>query len=697
MTKLDYILELGVEEIPASYFGPAIDYLKERLSRELKNARLDFHKMWVWGGPRRLALGLVGLDAAQSDVEEEVTGPPLSSAFDANGNPTKAAEGFAKGRGVPISEIFTVNTPKGPYLAARRSLAGKPAGEILSAMIPPILQSLPFPKVMRWGDGEHQFVRPVHWLLSVLGWDVLPMTFAGVKAGKLSYGHRFLYPGGVVITSPREYEERLAETHVIVDFETRKDMVLKEIKRVMEDSGTELVVTLDEELVNEVTNLIEEPTAILGHFDSGFLDLPLAVSATAMKEHQRYFPITDSSGRQAPYFVAINNTRARDMEVVRKGHERVLHARLEDARFYYEEDKKIPLALRAKDLEHVVFHHHLGSYLEKVERIVGLGTDLARELAPEVRDTVARAAELSKCDLVTGVVKEFPSLQGVMGREYALADGETPEVSEAIREHYLPSKAGGPLPGTLAGAILSMADKLDTICGCFAAGLQPTGANDPFALRRQALGVILITIDRNWKFSLAPHVDRALSNFEGLVKVPMKEVRAGLQEFFKARLKSHMLAQGISADGAEAVLQVNGNLPLFSLQKALALEELKKKEGFRDLAQTFKRVVNIIKKFGGKEIPLDPEAMALLDKDAEKNLLAAVRDLEAEAPGFLDPGDFATLLEKIVSLKTPVDAFFEEVLVDDPDPALKRARIALLNKTSELFELIADFSRISTS
>ncbi|MDR2459983.1 MAG: glycine--tRNA ligase subunit beta [Deltaproteobacteria bacterium] len=693
MSTLDFILELGVEEIPASYFGPAMTYMRERITKELAQARLPFVRMEVWGGPRRLALGIWGIEAMQPDVVEELIGPPLSSAFDSNGNPTKAAVGFAKGKNVPISEIFTLTTPKGSYLAVRKQLTGQPCGEILKNLLPNVLENLPFPKVMRWGTGDYSFVRPVHWLLSVLDGEVLPMEFAGAKAGKVSYGHRFLSPGAVVLTSPEEYVSRLAEIHVLVDYNTRRQRVIEEIALVVGQSKTDLVVTLDDELISEVANLVEEPVAILGRFDSQFLELPLAVSATAMKEHQRYFPITDSLGRQAPYFVAINNTRARDMDVVRAGHERVLRARLEDARFYYQEDKKTHLSQRADDLKHVVFHHLLGSYREKVERIALIANELASLVAPEEKETILRAAALCKCDLVTGVVKEFPSLQGVMGREYALADGEKPEVADAISEHYLPTKAGGQLPKTLLGAILSVADKLDTICGCFSVGLSPTGAADPFALRRQALGIILIIIDRNWRFSLEPYVDKALATLGNLVKKPLREVKADILDFFKARLKSHILAQGISADGAEAVLSVHGSYPLSVLLRAQALEELKRKEGFIDLAQTFKRVVNIIKKFGGREIILTPDRLV---KDAEKNLLNAVITLENESGKYLEQGNFKELLNRITALRAPVDAFFEEVLVDDPDPELKELRIALLNRTSSLFELIADFARVST-
>jgi glycyl-tRNA synthetase beta chain len=411
-----------------------------------------------------------------------------------------------------------------------------------------------------------------------------------------------------------------------------------------------------------------------------------------MKEHQRYFPVTDGQGRQAPYFVAVNNTRARDMAVVRRGHERVLRARLEDARFYHQADRQVRLADRGEALKGVVFHHLLGTSWDKVQRFKALALELARQNCPELSEVVERAADLCKNDLVTGVVGEFPSLQGVMGREYALADGESPSVADAISEHYLPIKSGGALPASPAGAVLSIADKLDTICGCFSVGLLPTGAADPFALRRQALGIILIMLDRGWSWSLEPHIDKAIAGLSGVAQRPAKEVRAETLEFFKTRLKSHILAQGISGDGAEAVLGLHGDSPLGALGRAMALEALKKREGFRDLAQTFKRVVNIIKKFGPKETLVTPEALV---HDAERDLLAAVAAIEEEAKSFLDKGDYLGLLDRIATLRGPVDAFFDQVLVDDPDPTLKNARVALLNRASHLFELVADFSRVS--
>ncbi len=693
MSTVDLILELGVEEIPAGYFAPAISFLEEKLTKTMTDSRLPFERLKIWGAPRRLGLGLWGLADHQPDVEEEVVGPPLSAAYDANGNPTKAATGFAGGQGVSVSDLLTVTTPKGKYLAAHKSVKGRSVAAVLSEVLPEILAALPFPKNMRWGNGEYTFVRPVHWLLAVLDGEVLPISFAGAKAGKVSYGHRFLHPGAVVITSPDEYETRLAETHVQVDFEKRRELVRQEIDRVIREDSADLKLVVDEELVEEVANLLEEPVAVLGNFDSHFLELPLAVATTAMKEHQRYFALTDARGRLAPYFIAVNNTRARDMNVVRKGHERVLRARLEDDRFYFTEDRKVKLADRAEQLKGVVFHHLLGTSWQKVERFKALALYLADIVAPQYKDQLARAADLCKCDLVSGVVQEFPTLQGVMGREYALLDGEAPEVAEAIMEHYMPVRAGGELPASAIGAILSVADKLDTICGCFAVGLIPSGAADPFALRRGALGIINIFLDRGWRESLEPLIDQALENLSGWAKRPARETRAAVLEFIRVRLKNLLTGQGVSGDAAEAVLSVHDQ-PLAAALRARALENLKAQEGFKDLAQVFKRVVNIIKKFGLKENFAHWDRLTL---PPEKTLLDRVSSLENKTAGYLASGDFAGLLAEIAALRGPVDSFFEQVLVDDPNPGIKEARIALLSRACGLFEQIADFSRISTA
>ena len=690
----DLIVELGVEEIPAGYFAPAMEFLEEKLTLALREAHLPFERLQTWGAPRRLALGLWGLAAQQPDVEEEVVGPPLSAAYDANGNPTRAATGFAGGQGVSVSDLKTVTTPKGQYLAVKKCVKGRAVGEILAEILPGLFAALPFPKNMRWGTGEHTFVRPVHWLLAVLDGEVLPFGFCGAKAGKVSYGHRFLHPGALVVTSPHEYETRLAESHVQVDFEKRRELVRQEIERVTREHSADLRLVADEELVEEVANLLEEPVAVLGRFDSHFLELPLAVATTAMKEHQRYFALTDSKGRLAPYFIAVNNNRARDMAVVRKGHERVLRARLDDARFYFDEDRKNRLDSRIEALKGVVFHHLMGTSWQKVERFKALALHLAELAAPSQKIKLSRAADLCKCDLVTGVVQEFPSLQGLMGREYALLDGEDPAVAEAVFEHYLPARAGGALPSAPLGAILSVADKLDTIAGCFSVGLIPSGAADPFALRRGALGILNIFLDRGWAVSLSALIDQSLELLAPWAKRPPRETKAAVAEFFKVRLKGLMTGRGLSADTAEAVLSLHDDQPVSALRRAQALEGLKTREGFKDLAQVFKRVVNIIRKFGPKD---EFDDWARLEGEAEKALLSRVEKVERLSASQIQAGDFTGLINDIADLRGPVDKFFEQALVDDPDPRLKAARIALLSRLGRLFELIADFSRLSAA
>ncbi len=694
MNTKDLILELGVEEIPASYFAPAIKFMEDRLTRNLEDAHLSFERLKTWSAPRRLGLGLWGLADHQPDKNEEIVGPPLSAAYDSNGNPTRAATGFASGQRVSISDLKTVTTPKGQYLTVRKSIKGRTAREVLTDILPEILAALPFPKTMRWGSGEYSFVRPVHWLLAVLDGEVLPINFAGIKAGKVSYGHRFLHPGAMVITSPNEYETRLAEAHIQVNFEKRRNLVRQEIERVIRENSVDLRLLPDEELVEEVTNLLEEPIAIMGHFDSCFLELPLTVAITAMKEHQRYFTLTDSQGRLAPYFIAVNNIRARNMEVVRKGHERVLRARLDDARFYFNEDRKTKLSDRIEGLKGVIFHNLLGTSLQKVERFKALALYLADQVAPKQQEKLTRAANLCKCDLITGVVKEFPSLQGLIGREYARLDGEDPQVAEAIYEHYLPVRANGKLPLSTIGAILSVADKLDTICGCFAVGLIPSGTADPFALRRGALGILNIFLDRGWAISLNQLIDKSMELLADWSKRPIKEGRGAVAEFIRTRLKGLITERGVSTDATEAVLALYDDNPVAAMKRALALEKLKSQENFKDLVQVFKRVINIIKKFGAKNNFSD---WSRLNLEVERNLLTRLIKLEQKSDELTKSGDFNKLINEIIVLRDPVDKFFEQVLVDDPDILIKEARIALLSRLNRIFEFVADLSRLNTN
>jgi len=692
MSRIDFLFEVGTEEIPAGYLAPALAALEERLSQALTAARLDFKRLRTWATPRRLAVGLWGLAEGQADTLKEITGPPVKVAFDQAGRPTKAALSFAQNQGVDVADLITVETKKGEYLAVRRKEQGRPTAEVLTEILPPLILGLPFPKVMRWGRGEVAFVRPIHWVLAVLDGRVLPLSLGGITAADTSRGHRFLHPEPVEIDSPDDYENRLAAAHVIVSFDRRLDLVQEEIARAAAENGTDLRVLPDEELETEVANLVEEPAAICGRFDESFLKLPAPVLITAMREHQRYFALTDGQGRLQPYFIAVNNTRARDLNVVRRGHQRVLRARLDDARFYFEDDRKTTLESKQEALKEVVFHSLLGTSWEKVQRFTRLAEDLADRLDPAVKPVLLRAAGLCKCDLVTGVVGQFPSLQGVMGREYALLDGEPEEVAQAIQEHYWPIRAGGELPRTSAGALLSLADKIDTICGCFGVGLIPTGAADPYALRRQALGVINIILDQGYRLDLGRVIGQALTGLQSRLTRPAEAVRAEVLEFFRLRLKNQLTGQGASTDGAEAVLSLHYQDLVPAAARVWALEEIKARLDFQDLAVAFKRVVNIIKKFGAKA-DFDPN---LLAENEEKALLAAVEDVAAQTRTLASADDYAGLLRLIVGLKPAIDTFFDRVLVDAPDPKLKTNRLALLTRIADLFALIADFSKIST-
>ena len=545
---------------------------------------------------------------------------------------------------------------------------------------------------MRWGKGEFSFVRPIHWLLAVYGGKVLPMKLGRIEAGGVSYGHRFLHPAPFKVQSPDDYVVRLREAHVIVSFSEREDMVREEISRAAAEGESGLQVLTDDDLAKEVTNLVEEPAAILGRFDGSFLELPDDVLVTAMREHQRYFALTDAQGRLRPYFIAVNNTRARDMNVVRRGHERVLRARLEDARFYFDDDRKTSLESKQAELKKVVFHSLLGTSWEKVERFTKIATFLGERLDPESKTVLMRAAHLCKCDLVTGVVSEFPTLQGVMGREYARLDGEPEEVAQAIYEHYLPIRAGGDLPKTSPGALLSLADKIDTIAGCFGVGLIPTGTADPYALRRQALGVINIILERNYKISLKEIVHHALVDLADRLKKPEKKVVNEVMEFFRQRLKNQLTAQGASTDGTEAVLSLHHDNLVAAVARVWALEAIKAREDFADLAVAFKRVVNIIKKFGSEE-DLDID---LLKLEQEQALLANIQEVESQVVSLKEAEDYRQILFLIVGLKPVIDHFFDSVLVDDPEARLKRNRLALLTRISRLFSQVADFSVIST-
>jgi glycyl-tRNA synthetase beta chain len=541
---------------------------------------------------------------------------------------------------------------------------------------------------MRWSDLEVRFARPVHWIVALFDGAVVPFTFGNIASGSQSRGHRFMANSAFPV---RDFEHYLAECErhfVIPDPEKRKEIIRREVARLA--AAAQGQVLPDEELLEQVSYLVEYPSAVLGTFNADFLQVPKEVLITSMRSHQRYFSLVDNAGKLLPAFITINNNLAEDPSVVVKGNERVLRARLSDARFFFEEDKKVSLDSRVESLKAVVYQAKLGTSYEKMERFRALAVALAQQLQPALQEKTARAATLCKADLVSAMVGEFPEVQGVMGREYALLEGEDVQVAEAIREHYLPTQAGGVLPAGDIGAFVSLADKLDTICGCFGVGLIPTGTADPYALRRNAIGILSIILDRRYAVSLPALLDRSLELLTTKLNRPAAQVRSEVLEFFRMRFFNMLTTQGYPQDVVDAVLAAAFDAPLDALARVQALTELKKEEIFRPLTVAFKRVGNIIK--GGSEKPVDS---TLFQAACEHDLEKAVRQVGADVQASVRQGEYGAALRAIATLRAPVDAFFEGVMVMADDPAVRANRLALLTSVAGLFRGVADFSRIA--
>jgi glycyl-tRNA synthetase beta chain len=634
---------------------------------------------------------------ASSDRSSEVVGPSAKAAYDREGKPTQAAERFALGLKISLDRLRRVQTPKGEYVAASVEEKGRPALALLPEILTSAVHGIGFKKSMRWGDVEQNFARPVHWLVALLGEEVLPLIFGDVRSGRRTHGHRFLAPEPIVLRAPADYEKTMENAHVIPDFARRKAMLEDRLRAVAQKARAQLIS--DPDLLDQVTNLVEEPHPLLGSFDERHLDLPREVLVQEMKSHQRYFPLTDASGRLVARFVAVSNTPVQDEKTSIIGYERVLKARLADGRFFFDEDRKVSLADRVERLRRVVWQGKLGSYADKVERIRALALSLAEMTGrtdSNLRQTIERAATLSKADLVTGMVGEFPELQGTMGREYALASGESPEVALAIFEHYLPRGASDSLPTQDAGALIGIADRLDSLCGIFAIGKIPTGAADPFALRRACLGVIHIVLGRGYRFALSSAVATALQLLAPKLadlKAKPSEVRAGDQvlEFFRGRLKA-LWAEQHRADVVEAVLSA-GFDDLVAAQKRLqALAHLVGQAELDALAMTFKRVANIVGKQGKGEVgAIDP---GRLIEEEERALHRCLSEASAAVERRRAADDYAGALDVIRGLKPAVDAFFDRVMVIAEDKALRANRISLLHGVRALFGQVADFSKL---
>lgn len=690
MTTL--LLEIGAEEIPAGYIEPALGALAATLSAQMDRARIDHGAIHTYGTPRRLALMVADVAGKQKSVTVETMGPPSKIGFDDSGNPTMAAEKFAEKVGIKVSRLKTKKTEKGVYLYAKKVERGVATATVLKQILPGIILDTPFPKTMRWMDLEIAFARPLHSILALLGDRVLSFAVGNVKSGRYTRGHSFMHPKKIKIKHPDDYLTALRDAGVIVDIAERKAMVQTQVAAEAKASGGTILE--DPELVDIVTNLVEYPLATAGSFESEFLEVPREVLITAMREHQKYFAVVDDKGDLMSKFIPVNNTRTRDLALVATGHERVLRARLSDAKFFYNADIQVPVEDRVAKLEGVLFQAKLGSMYAKTERIGRLGDFLAGAVSggAQLQTDLARAARQCKSDLVSQVVVEFPKLQGVMGRVYAAVAGENKETASAIEEHYRPTRSGGALPETITGSLLSIADKIDSICGCFSVGLVPTGAADPYALRRQGIGIIQIMRARNFAFSLRELIRFGIEQFGDKVTADADQVTEQIYVFLQRRLARILVDEGFSKDVVAAVASVSVDHIPNVWKRVAALENLKGAANFEPLAVAFKRVANIMKKSG--QSAGDAVDQALFEDAAEKALYSAVLAVQQEVDTCLENGSFDMALTKIASLRPSVDAFFDEVLVMAEDEKIRGNRLALLGYIASLFGRFADFTKI---
>ncbi len=687
MSAKEFFLEIGTEEIPAGFVPRAMAEMEAMITKELANARLSYSTVQTVATPRRLALVVKDIPAVQPDAEITATGPSKKAAFDADGKPTKAAEGFARGQGVTIADLQVVTTDKGEYLAVTKRETGRPTHELLSEILPAIIANIPFKKSMRWGDLDVRFARPIHWIVALFDGVVVPFTFGNIESGSTSRGHRFMANAPFPVRNFSHYLEECERHFVIPDPERRKEIIRRESHRVAAAAGGHLLP--DEDLLEQITYLVEYPSAVHGTFSREFLKVPKEVLITSMRSHQRYFSIVDAQGNLMPGFITINNTLTDDPTVVVKGNERVLRARLSDARFFFEEDQKIKLDARVEELKKVVYQQKLGTSFEKMERFKTLAEGLADKLNPAVKSQTGRTAWLCKADLVSGMVGEFPEVQGIMGREYAVLEGEDVTVANAIAEHYLPIQAGGELPASDVGAFVSIADKLDTICGCFSVGLIPTGAADPYALRRATIGIISIILDKGYRLSLSELIDNSLGLLSSKLNRPKEQVAKDVLEFFRGRF-INLLGNEFASDAVDAAVSADFDDLVDVKARIVALAGFKSHPDFEPLTVAFKRIGNIIKE--GTDALVDP---SLFQEDAEGVLYQAFHDVKIKAGAAIEQGAWLEALTRIAGLRGPVDGFFDKVMVMAEDQQVRTNRLALLTVIDRMLGRIADFSRIA--
>jgi len=689
----DLLFEIGTEEIPAGFLAPALSQLKDKCIQRFSELKIGHGEVKVLGTPRRLGLIVCDVGEKQDDIKEELLGPSKKAAFDEAGNMTKAAEGFARSKGVDVSELVVVDTPKGEYLMLVREVVGKGTAELLPDILATLIGGLSFAKSMRWGSNLQTFARPIQWLVALWGEDVVPVEHGGIQASNRSGGHRFMANERFVINNAGTYEKQLFEKQVIADPSRRRADVVAEIKRAVAESSSiqNGSVSIDENLVDTVTNLVEIPFGICGVFDEKFLQLPAEVLITSMREHQKYFPVVNSEGDLLPAFVAVNNTRVNDEAVTRKGHQRVLRARLEDALFFFNSDRETRLEERIPKLAGIIFQAKLGTMLEKNDRLIKLSRILAEKIDGQLVEDVCRAARLCKTDLLSDMVGEFPSLQGVMGAAYATQDGENAGVATAIKEHYMPKRSGAEIPSSDGGALLGLADRFDTLAGCFGIGQTPSGKADPFGLRRITLAILHIIEEKKYTVSLRDVVQKSLALYGDKVDAGSLTVENKIR-FIKGRFVNDCVRRGMDAGAVEAVVSVNFDDINDCLSRISSLSEMKKEPAFGVLAASYKRVKNIIKGNKATEVKAD-----LFEHDAEKDLYELFLEVRKNMEIFIDNREYTAALKAMLSMKEPVDTFFDEVMVMAEDENVRQNRLNLLTALGELIRQIGDISKMQES
>ncbi len=679
----DLLFEIGAEEIPAGFMPNILGQLKQLAETKLNDAHLPFESIATYGTPRRLALIVKGLADTSAEISERHKGPSASIAYDADGNATKAAIGFARGKGLDVADLVVEDG----YIYAETKTAGVPAKDIVTDMLPQLITGLNFPKSMHWGNLDAKFVRPVRWLVALLDEEVIPVEFATVKSGNVTRGHRFLGADEITIKNAASYVDTLKENFVMVDQDARRELISKQLHDIAASKNASIV--WDDDLLEEINYLVEWPTALCGGFEESYLALPDAAIITPMKDHQRYFPLVGQDGKLLPMFLTVRNGSDHSIEVVQAGNERVLRARLDDAKFFFNEDRKKPLIDRQDGLTKIVFQEGLGNLADKTERLLKLGRVFGEEcgLHEDAAVVLERATELAKTDLTTGMVTEFTELQGVMGKEYALLDGESPEVAEAIFEQYLPRFAGDVLPQTEAGKVLSIIDKVDNIVATFSRGLIPTGSQDPYALRRQTIGILNILLGSEWNISLRP-IFKASMELLNVAADKQEELLNQVEEFFTLRLKNIFLDREVPHHVIDLLLS-NNELSVADAEGLVNALLANRIDENVELVQAYTRMYNLVKDVEYTGVNSD-----LLKEDAEKALFEAASKASEASLAAWEANDYTAVVAVPATLVPAINKFFEDVMVMDKDEAIKANRLQLVRLAYSVMAIIGDISAL---